>query len=121
MRFARWTYLIAGAYGVLLLVPGYFLESKIDAPPLNHPEFYYAFYGCALAWQFAFLLIASNPVRWRALMPVTFFEKVSFFAACLWLYAKGRLGLTGPFFGGMIDGFWMVMFIIAWLRTPKSA
>jgi hypothetical protein len=121
MRFARWVYAISGIYGVLILVPGFFLLSQVAPPPLNHPEFYYGFYGTALAWQIAFLLIASNPVRWRALMPVTFVEKVSFFASSLWLFETGKLALGGPFYGSLMDGVWLVLFIVAWWKTPKAA
>jgi hypothetical protein len=56
MRFARWTFLIAATYGVLILVPGFFLEDtlgKVALPPLKHPEFCYEFYGAALACQSA--------------------------------------------------------------------
>lgn len=121
MKFARWVYMISGIYGLLVLAPGFLLASRVDAPPLNHPEFYYAFYGCALAWQLAFLLIAGNPSRWRALMPITFVEKVSFFASSLWLFETGKLALGGPFYGSLMDGVWLVLFIAAWLKTPKPA
>jgi hypothetical protein len=121
MRFARWVYGISGVYGLLVLVPGLFLASHVDAPPLNHPEFYFGFYGCGIAWQIAFLLIARDPVRWSALMPVTFVEKASFFGACLWLYHTHQLAIGGPFYGSLLDGVWLVLFVIAWLRTPKTA
>ena len=121
MRFARWVYAISGIYGVLILVPGFFLSAQVAPPPLNHPEFYYGFYGTALAWQIAFLLIASNPVRWRALMPVTFVEKLGFFLPCLWLHWHGQLPLGGPFYGSLLDGMWLVLFIVAWRKTPKAA
>lgn len=57
MKFAKWVYRIAGIYGLLILTPQYFLETKngIDFPPaINHPEYYYGFIGVALAWQVAF-------------------------------------------------------------------
>jgi hypothetical protein len=119
MRFARWVFLISGLYGLLALVPGYFTVGQIT-PPLNHPEYFYGFYGCALAWQFAFFVIAGNPVKYRMLMPIAVFEKLSFFVPGLWLYETHRLAAGGPFLGSMIDGVWMVLFAIAWLRTPKA-
>ena len=121
MRLARWIYGVAGAYGLLILVPGLFVIRDIGAPPLNHLEFYYGFYGSAIAWQIVFFLIASDPVRWRAFMPITFLEKIGFFVACLWLYHAHQLAIGGPFIGAMIDGVWLVLFVIAWLRTPKAA
>ena len=66
MKFAKWTYLIAGIYGLLILLPQYFLEVQngIDyPPPINHPEYYYGFIGIAVAWQIAFLIISRDPTN----------------------------------------------------------
>ena len=44
MRFARLTFLIAGIYGLVVMLPQYFLEAKTgrDFPPaITHPEFFY--------------------------------------------------------------------------------
>lgn len=123
MKFARVTYWIAAIYGILVLLPGFFLESEFgrtSPPTVTHPEFYYGFYGSALVWQFAFILIARDPVRYRPLMLVTVLEKAGFLIACLWLWSAGRLGMIGPFYGSLIDGLWMVLFAIAWTRTPLS-
>ena len=60
MRFAKYTFLVAGVYGLLALAPQYFLErlnGEMYPPPINHPEYYYGFVGVALAWQIAFLVI----------------------------------------------------------------
>jgi len=65
MRPARWIFLIAGLYGVLVLVPGFFLEAQFrtsEPPAVTHAEFYYGFYGSALVWQLAFFVIASDPL-----------------------------------------------------------
>jgi hypothetical protein len=54
MRFARWVFLAAGVYGVLIMTPHYILEHHVNRhhpPPINHPEFYYGFVGVTLAWQ----------------------------------------------------------------------
>ena len=71
MRLARWIFLIAGIYGVLVITPFYFLEDQIgrDYPPaITHPDVYYGFIGVTLAWQIAFLVIATHPLRLRPLM-----------------------------------------------------
>lgn len=81
MKFAKWTFLIAGVYGLLILVPQYFLEIQngIDYPPvINHPEYYYGFIGVAVAWQFVFLLISRDPKRYRLVMLVAVIEKFSY-------------------------------------------
>lgn len=122
MRLARWIYLIAGIYGLLVLLPGFFLERSVEASGglLSHPEFYYGFYGSALVWQLVFLVIALDPVRFRILMPITFLEKLAFFGSSLVLFESGRMTIGGPFIGALIDGGLMVLFVIAWLRTPRK-
>ena len=125
MRFARALFLIAASYGVLVLVPGYFLEAALGRaapPPLNHPEFYYGFYGAALAWQIVYFLISRDPERYRPLMLVGAFAKCSFVATCLALYVMGRLVAGGVLFGSLVDGLLMVLFLTAYVRTsPRAA
>lgn len=123
MKFARWVFLVAGIYGVLVLAPGFFLEklaNDTDPPAITHPEFYYGFYGSALVWQLVFLAIWRDPVRLRLLMPIAVVEKFAFFSACLALHFTGRMNIGGPFLGGMIDGVWMVLFSLAW-RASRPA
>lgn len=123
MKFAKITYWLAAIYGILVLLPGFFLEGQFNRttpPALTHPEFYYGFYGSALVWQFAFILIARDPARYRPLMLVSGLEKASFFIACLALWQSGRMGISGPFYGSLIDGVWMLLFGIAWLRTRRE-
>jgi len=122
MRVARWTYLVAAIYGLLILAAGLFAERSLDASgaALAHPEFYYGFYGSAIVWQLAFLLIASDPVRFRMLMPITFVEKAAFLVSNLILFATGRMTMGGPFIGGLIDGGLLLLFVIAWLQTPRA-
>lgn len=123
MKFAKTVFWLAAIYGILVLLPGFFLERQFShtAPPaLTHPEFYYGFYGSALVWQFAFILIARDPQRYRPLMLVGMLEKASFLIACLWLWSSDRLGLIGPFYGSLIDGLWMVLFALAWARSGSG-
>lgn len=120
MKFARTTYLLASIYGVVILLPGFFLEARFSQttpPALTHPEFYYGFYGSALVWQFAFFLISRDPVRYRPLMLISVLEKAGFLIACLTLWSSGRMAPSGLFYGSLIDGVWMILFAIAWLRT----
>ena len=124
MKFARWVFRIAGIYGVLVLIPGFFLEHQAalsDPPPLTHPEYYYGFYGAALVFQLIFLTISRDPARWRPLMLICVAEKVAFFVPCLVLHAMGRMAIAGPFIGGMIDGVLMVLFALAWWATRPVA
>lgn len=116
MSFARWVFRIAGAYGLVVLVPQLFLAEKMgqDYPPaLTHLEFYYGFVGVAIAWQIAFLIIASDPPRYRPLMLAGVVEKFSFLLVAVLLFAQGRLAAP-ILLGGLIDGLLGVLFLLSW-------
>lgn len=122
-RFARAVFRIAAIYGLIVLVPQYFLEAKIGRdtpPPITHPEYFYGFLGVAIAWQIAFLIIAQEPVRYRLMMIPAILEKATFAVAALALFAGDRL--TGQMLGaGMIDLLLGTLFVVAFLRTPAAA
>jgi hypothetical protein len=122
MRFAKWVFLLAGISGVLMVAPGYILEEKFgqDYPPIpNHLELYYGFIGVTLAWQFMFLVIASDPIRYRPAMLPSFVEKAGFAVAVPILYSLGKVSGVWLGFAAM-DGTWLVLFVIAYLQTPKK-
>jgi hypothetical protein len=122
MRFARWVFLLAGVSGILMVVPPYFLERQTGEdypPPITHPEYYYGFFGVTLAWQFMFLVIASDPVRYRRAMLPAMLEKASLAVAIPILYAVGRVAAVWVGFASM-DATWLVLFVVAYLRTPKE-
>jgi hypothetical protein len=121
MRTARWIYLLAGLYGLLALLPQYFLAGAIgekSPPAITHREYFYGFVGVALVWQVAFVVIATNPARYRPLMPVTMIEKLAFLVPAVVLYAQGQLA-ADLFVAGLIDGVWMILFAVAW-RSSRS-
>jgi hypothetical protein len=122
MKFAKTVFYIAGVYGLLVLVPQYFLEEKNgrDYPPaITHPEYYYGFIGVALAWQVLFLIIARNPVRYRAAMLAAMIEKFSFVIAAVVLLMQNRIPM--PMFGAaMIDLFLGMLFVVAFLKTEAK-
>ncbi len=121
-RFARLTYRIAGIYGLIVLLPQYLLEQRIgqdQPPPITHPEYFYGFVGVAVVWQLAFLVMATDPVRYRALMPVTVLEKLSFGVAALVLFALGRSPVQIAIGGGM-DLVLGALFTVAWFRTDPA-
>ena len=94
MRFARTVFIGAGIWGVVVLVPLYFLvdiTGKPWPPPLNYPHFFYGFIGVALAWQLAFLIIGWNPERYRLLMIPAILEKLGHVATVTTLYARGAI------------------------------
>jgi hypothetical protein len=120
MRLARWIFLIAGIYGVLVITPFYFLEDQIgrDFPPaITHPDVYYGFVGVTLAWQVAFLVIASDPLRLRPLMLPAILEKASYGIAVLVLFAQERVA---PVVVGLAMVDFLVLgglFVVAYLKT----
>lgn len=123
MKFARWTFLIAGVYGLLALVPMYFMEARIgiDNPPaITHPEYFYGFIGVAVAFQLVFIIISTDPQKYRPLMLAAIVEKFSFAIAAAGLLLNGRL--AGPIIiGAAIDALLGLLFAIAWLKTAKEA
>ena len=122
MAFARRVFTIAGIYGIVVLLPQYFLEDRIgrdNPPPITHAENFYGFIGTALAWQVLFLLIARDPVRYRPMMPVAVLEKLAFSGAAVVLFAQGRLAASLLGFG-LVDLTFAVLFVAAYLRVGRS-
>lgn len=122
MRFAKWVFLAAGIYGFVVLTPLYFLESTVSATqgPVTHPEYYYGFVGCALAFQVLFLIISRDPARLRPAMLASVVEKATFPAAVWPLFLQHRAPLPVLVFSSM-DLVWGVLFVIAFVRTGKAA
>jgi hypothetical protein len=121
MKFAKRVFLIAAIYGFLVLLPQYFLEGKTgrDFPPaITHVEYYYGFIGIALAWQFVFLFIARDPVRYRPIMLAAVIEKASFGLPAMALYVQGRLRAE-MLAAGVLDLILGVLFIAAYRRTAS--
>jgi hypothetical protein len=123
MKFARWSFLIAGIWGILVLTPLYFVEKKtgIDHPPaITHPEYYYGFVGVALAWQVLFLIIARDPQRFRAAMLPAMIEKFSFVISTYVLYALGRVDST-VVAAASADLVLGTLFVISFFKTAQKA
>jgi len=123
MKFAKYLFTIAGIWGILVITPLFFIFNQIaekDPPPVTHPLFYYGFAGVGLAWQFVFLVIGSNPVRFRPFMLVGILEKLGYFLPAVILYQQHRVK---PFDVGLAcgDALLAVLFLIAYLKTPKQA
>ena len=122
MRFAKIVFLVAGIYGLIVLLPTYFLEKQVGRdfpPPITHPEYYYGFIGVAVAWQFVFLVLSRDPVRYRAMIIPSILEKASFGIPAVVLFLQHRiptmtLGLA------MVDATLGVLFLIAYLKTSEN-
>ena len=117
MTAPRWVslwYRGAAIYGLLVLLPQYLI-----APPAGGEVNFYGFVGTATAFQLVFWVIGGDPVRYRALMPVSVIEKLAFGVPCALLFAAGKApALT--FGAGMIDLALGVGFLLAWRATPRG-
>ena len=125
MKFAKRVFLIAGIYGLIVLLPLYFLEARTGRdypPPITHPEYYYGFIGVALVWQILLLVISTDPVRYRPIMIMPMLAKTSFVIAVTILFLQGRVAAT-TLGASMIDLLLVVLFLIAYvrLRTPAAS
>ena len=123
MRFATIVFWVAGIWGLLVLTPLYFMFDLIgrnDPPPITHPGFFYGFVGVGLAWQAAFIIIATDPVRFRPLMIPSILEKARFGAAVIALVLQGRMHKPDLVFAGT-DLLLGLLFIIAYFKTSSRA
>ncbi len=119
MKFAKVVFWVAGIWGFLVLTPLYFMFDLIgrnDPPPITHPGFFYGFAGAALAWQVAFILIATDSVRYRPLMIPSILEKASYGAAVIVLVLQQRMHRSDLVFAGT-DLLLGVLFVIAYFKT----
>ena len=121
MNSARRLFLVAGIYGLLVILPQFFMEARVgrDYPPaITHAEYFYGFLGVAAAWQVAFLIIASDPLRHRLMMIPSALEKFSFAGAVGVLYWQGRVpGAMAGF--AAVDFVLGVLFLVAFRRLGR--
>ncbi len=122
MRFAKIVFLVAGIYGLIVLLPSYFLEGRTGhdyPPPITHPEYYYGFIGLAVVWQVLFLILSRDPVCYRPMMIPAILEKACFAIPAVILLLLHRI--PAVVFGlAMVDAFLGVLFLIAYLKTKDS-
>jgi hypothetical protein len=119
MKFSRIVFAIAGIWGFLILTPLYFMFDRIgqmDPPPITHSGFYYGFVAVALAWQIAFFIVASDPVRLRPFMIAAMLEKFGYAATFIALYLQSSL-TKGDLVLSFIDLIFGVLFIVAYFKV----
>jgi len=122
MKFAKILFNVAGIWGVILLLPLYFIFDLIgqqDPPPITHPAFFYGFVGLGLAWQVVFFIIARDPLRFRPMMIPSIVEKIGYGGAVVVLYGQGRMHGQDLAFG-LADLLFAALFAVAFLRTARD-
>jgi hypothetical protein len=121
MRFAKIVFYVAGAWGIAVLTPMYFLFDMIGrqgGAPITYPQFFYGFLSVAMAWQFAFLVIGSNPARFRLMMIPGMLEKFGHVAGMSVLYFQARISTT-DIITAVPDLLLGVLFTIAFVKTAN--
>jgi len=123
MKLARAVFIVAGIWGIAVLGPLYALvdvSGRRYAPPAEYPHFFYGFIGVALAWQIAFLLIGSNPSRFRPLMIPAVIEKLGFVVTTLVLYRRQRIPWQDAQ-AAIPDLLLCVLFVAAFVTTGRTS
>ena len=104
------------------MTPLYFLFDFVGRqypPSITHPEFCYGFVSVTHAWQIAFLVIATDPYRFRPMIVSAIMEKFSYVATLGALYLQGHLRFGQVAFSGpdLILG---LLFVAAFVKTARS-
>ena len=122
MLLVRRIFLVAGIYGLVVLLPMYFLADMMgrqDPPEITHREYYYGFIGVALAWQVLFLILATDPRRFRPMIIPAILEKLGYGLAVFTLFAGGHVtGMTLA--TGLVDVAFAALFAYAFVRIGRE-
>jgi len=122
MRFAKFAFIGAGIWGIVVLTPFFWLvdvTGRHYAAPTEYPHFFYGFFTITMAWQFAFLVIGSNPGRFRPLMIPSMFEKISYVILLLILYSRSRI-TTADVQAAVPDFILFVLFVMSFVKTREA-
>ncbi len=123
MKFAKFVFLGAGVWGILVLTPLFFLfdlSGRHYPAPMEYPNFFYGFLSVTMVCQFIFLVISSDPARYRPLMIPCVFEKLGYIVALIVLHAQGRVGMVDVM-NGVPDLILCVLFVAAFVKTRATS
>jgi hypothetical protein len=110
-RWVAWWFRGAAIYGLVALLPQFFLPQRAGAELVA-----YGFIGTASAFQLVFWVIARNPVKYRAQMLPGVAEKLAFGVPAVVLFLAGKVPALVLVFGG-IDLLLGLGFLLAWRGT----
>jgi hypothetical protein len=122
MTFAKFVFIGAGLWGVVVLTPLYFLVDLTGKPwaaPDSYPHFFYGFLSLAMAWQAAFFVIGSDPVRFRPLMIPGILEKLGFVITAAVLYGRSRISADEAMIAAP-DLLLAALFVAAYLKVSRN-
>ena len=122
MRFARYVFIGAGIWGIVVLTPLFWLvdvTGRRYQPPTDYPQFFYGFLCVAMAWQIAFLVIGTNPIRLRVFMIPAIIEKLGYVSTLAVLYSQSHISSidTQPILPDLLLG---ILFIVSFVKTRTS-
>lgn len=112
-------FIVAGVWGIVVLTPLFFLRDITGfpyAPPATYPHFFYGFLTTAMAWQIVFLIIGSNPAKFRLLIVPAILEKWGYVLTVAMLHGRGRVSSSeaGTAVPDLVLG---LLFIAAFVKT----
>jgi hypothetical protein len=122
MRFAKYVFITAGIWGIVVLTPLFWLvdvTGRRYPPPADYPQFFYGFLFVAMAWQIAFLVIGANPIRFRPFMIPAIIEKLGYVSTLAILYSQSRISSidTQPILPDLLLG---ILFIASFVKTRTA-
>ena len=122
MKFAKVVFVCAGIWGIGVLTPLYWLvdvSGRRYGVPTEYPQFYYGFLSVAMAWQIAFLIIGSNPARFRMLMIPGMLEKLGYVVPLVVLYQQARVTWADAQ-AAVPDFVLAILMMLAFVKTRPS-
>ena len=122
MNFAKVVFVGAGMWGIGVLTPLYWLvdvSGRRYGVPTEYPQFYYGFLSVAMAWQIAFLIIGSNPTRFRVLMIPAILEKLGYVVPLAVLYQQARVTWADAQ-AAVPDFALAILMMLAFVKTRSS-
>ena len=121
IKAARWIFLAAAIYGFPVLGLWFFhTPAMVGRASWQQPEIYYGFAGVGLAWQAVFVLIASDPIRYRPLMLIAAFGEKFFFAGILVVLLLRHIARPHWIPPAVMDFSLGVAFLIAYFLTDPT-
>ncbi len=111
MKFARWVFGLAAAFGFSVVYPLYHMPGTPT---------YYGMIATLIAWQTAFVVIGVNPRRYRWLMIPAVLEKGLWMITLFVLHTRGEVDRRTILLNVATHGPLGVLFLVAFVVTPKA-